>query len=180
MRAWSRKAGELIAAATHLAEKPSASTGDETPGHTAEQTSSPPQQPLFPHIFGPIDSASVVVELAVQRSNDGKFISIEGFGNPNVGGEFTAAAAAAAEPTGGADGTWDFDASWKRLQDAKLEGPDALAAAARAECEAAAADAAAALDKRLEADRLKGPEGLLDGLEREMAAMQAKMDQMEK
>lgn len=36
-----------------------------------------PQQPLFPHIYGPIDSAAVVAELAVKRTDAGAFLSIE-------------------------------------------------------------------------------------------------------
>lgn len=37
-----------------------------------------PEEPLFPHIYGPIDSASVIAELAVTRSAEGAFLSIEG------------------------------------------------------------------------------------------------------
>jgi len=33
--------------------------------------------PLFPHLYGTIDYASVVRELPVKRSEDGKFLSIE-------------------------------------------------------------------------------------------------------
>lgn len=35
-----------------------------------------PEQ-LFPHIYGPIENASVIDELAVSRSEDGAFLSIE-------------------------------------------------------------------------------------------------------
>lgn len=34
--------------------------------------------PVFPHIYGPINPEAVVGELAVTRSEDGKFLSIEG------------------------------------------------------------------------------------------------------
>ena len=33
--------------------------------------------PLFPHLYGTIDYASIMRELPVKRSPDGKFLSIE-------------------------------------------------------------------------------------------------------
>lgn len=57
-----------------MGDKPAHSkveAGDESAGADG-------QQQKFPHIYGPIDSTSVVAELAVNRSDDGRFLSIEG------------------------------------------------------------------------------------------------------
>lgn len=58
--------------AAPVGDKPAHSkveAGDEPAGAEAQQ---------FPHIYGPIDSAAVVAELAVKRADDGNFLSIEG------------------------------------------------------------------------------------------------------
>ncbi len=67
----------VTASAAPVGDKPAHSkgeTGDDSAGPDAQE---PPQQ-LFPHVYGPIDTAAVVAELAVERSDDGHFLSIEG------------------------------------------------------------------------------------------------------
>lgn len=67
-----------VASAAPVGDKPAHSkveARDDSAGPDAQQ---PPQQQLFPHIYGPIDTAAVVAELAVKRSDDGQFLSIEG------------------------------------------------------------------------------------------------------
>ncbi|CAM9253521.1 unnamed protein product [Laminaria digitata] len=49
--------------------------GDGDGDDSEEQTEKEPT--LFPHIYGPIDVASVTAELVVNRSEDGAFLSIE-------------------------------------------------------------------------------------------------------
>ncbi|CAN0317320.1 unnamed protein product [Ectocarpus fasciculatus] len=63
--------------AAPVGDKPAHSKA-EAEGGSTEQDGKPPQPVLFPHIYGPIDSAAVVAELAVERSDDGGFLSIEG------------------------------------------------------------------------------------------------------
>lgn len=67
----------MYLAAAPVGDKPAHSKA-EAEGGSAEQDGQSPQPVLFPHIYGPIDSAAVVAELAVERSDDGAFLSIEG------------------------------------------------------------------------------------------------------
>lgn len=51
----------------------------EKAAHTQEEAEGGDNKPaVFPHIYGPIDPGAVVGELVVTRSEDGKFLSIEG------------------------------------------------------------------------------------------------------
>lgn len=52
--------------------EPAAPVGDK------ESFEKPPgeEEPLFPHLYGPIEVASVTAKLAVARDADGKFLSI--------------------------------------------------------------------------------------------------------
>lgn len=67
----------LSLSAAPVGDKPAHSKG-EAEAEPAGPDGQQPQQPLFPHIYGPIDSAAVVAELAVKRSEAGAFLSIEG------------------------------------------------------------------------------------------------------
>ncbi|CAM9889344.1 unnamed protein product [Pylaiella littoralis] len=63
-------------AAAPVGDKPAHSKA-EAEDRPAGPDGKQPRQPLFPHIYGPIDSAAVVAELAVKRTDAGAFLSIE-------------------------------------------------------------------------------------------------------
>lgn len=64
-------------AAAPVGDKPAHTKVDADQGGDESEAKNE-EQPLFPHIYGPIDSGAVVAELAVARSEDGVFLSIEG------------------------------------------------------------------------------------------------------
>ncbi|CAN0027193.1 unnamed protein product [Scytosiphon promiscuus] len=53
-------------------------TAGEPGGKEGQEPPSSPKQPLFPHIYGPLNKDAVIAELAVIRADDGQFLSIEG------------------------------------------------------------------------------------------------------
>jgi uncharacterized protein (DUF952 family) len=55
--------------------EPAAPVG-ERPSHGLTSSTTPSDEPLFPHLYGTIDFESVVEELDINRGDDGTFLSI--------------------------------------------------------------------------------------------------------
>lgn len=49
----------------------------ETSGQQEQERHQKQDELMYPHIYGPINATAVVAELAVTRSEDGTFLSIE-------------------------------------------------------------------------------------------------------
>ncbi|CAN0027261.1 unnamed protein product [Scytosiphon promiscuus] len=72
------KAEVKFEAAAPVGDKPALIHSDTEGGDGEAGKGEPSEQPLAPHIYGAIEAAGVVAELAVERSDDGGFLSIEG------------------------------------------------------------------------------------------------------
>jgi len=54
-----------------------APVGNRPPGELQKINSAPDKEPLFPHLYGPIDFEAVVRQHSLQRATDGTFLRID-------------------------------------------------------------------------------------------------------